>query len=273
MMAGSHVELARRRHFSAAVPAPVRALEEAGFIKGYRGLLDEKLLATGTVFAMVHLTSSRADSRRSKISSARGPLVRECWMLSGEIDFVLKCVAPDLKTFRLRRRADRPPHVRNVRPRSRCAPRKTPHGADGSEGEGLTRHRDRCLPMPGIFLHAVSLEWGVDRRRLNVICAAEHDARQKTRESTMQYMRDLFERSRDAGASKADGEQMMAPTVPMARHEKGRRHPRRRPPHPSNVGNHGASPTASSKVLMALPETKEQFGYFMIGDVPTSTPR
>jgi DNA-binding Lrp family transcriptional regulator len=25
--------------------------------------------------------------------------VRECWMLSGEIDFVLKCVAPDLKTF------------------------------------------------------------------------------------------------------------------------------------------------------------------------------
>jgi len=27
------------------------------------------------------------------------PLVRECWMLSGEIDFVLKCVAPDLKTF------------------------------------------------------------------------------------------------------------------------------------------------------------------------------
>jgi DNA-binding Lrp family transcriptional regulator len=30
---------------------------------------------------------------------AREPLVRECWMLSGEIDFVLKCVAPDLKTF------------------------------------------------------------------------------------------------------------------------------------------------------------------------------
>ena len=27
------------------------------------------------------------------------PLVRECHMLNGEIDFILKCVAPDLTTF------------------------------------------------------------------------------------------------------------------------------------------------------------------------------
>jgi DNA-binding Lrp family transcriptional regulator len=27
------------------------------------------------------------------------PLVRECHMLNGEIDFILKCVAPDLSTF------------------------------------------------------------------------------------------------------------------------------------------------------------------------------
>ena len=27
------------------------------------------------------------------------PLVRECHMLNGEVDFVLKCVAPDLRTF------------------------------------------------------------------------------------------------------------------------------------------------------------------------------
>ena len=27
------------------------------------------------------------------------PLVRECHMLNGEIDFILKCVAPDLSSF------------------------------------------------------------------------------------------------------------------------------------------------------------------------------
>ena len=26
-------------------------------------------------------------------------IVRECYMLSGDIDFILKCVAPDLRTF------------------------------------------------------------------------------------------------------------------------------------------------------------------------------
>ena len=27
------------------------------------------------------------------------PLVRECHMLNGEVDFILKCVSPDLSTF------------------------------------------------------------------------------------------------------------------------------------------------------------------------------
>jgi DNA-binding Lrp family transcriptional regulator len=26
-------------------------------------------------------------------------VVRECYMLSGDIDFILKCIAPDLRTF------------------------------------------------------------------------------------------------------------------------------------------------------------------------------
>ena len=26
-------------------------------------------------------------------------MVRECWKLSGDIDFILKCVAPDLSAF------------------------------------------------------------------------------------------------------------------------------------------------------------------------------
>src|SRR5262249_61264310 len=44
------------------------------------------------------------------------PLVRQCWMLSGEIDFILKCVAPDLKTFQaFVAELTAAPHVRNVK--------------------------------------------------------------------------------------------------------------------------------------------------------------
>src|SRR5262249_12594514 len=70
----------------------VRALERAGYIKGYRALLDEKLLGYEvTVFAMVHLTSqAEADLKAFEDFVRAQPLVRECWMLSGEIDFVLK---------------------------------------------------------------------------------------------------------------------------------------------------------------------------------------
>ncbi len=98
----TNVELARRVGISAPpCLRRVRALEEAGFIKGYRALLDEKLLGYEiVVFAFVHL-SSQAESDLVAFEDfvRQQPLVRECWMLSGEIDFVLKCVAPDLKTF------------------------------------------------------------------------------------------------------------------------------------------------------------------------------
>ena len=52
------------------------------------------------VFAMVGLSSqSRADLADFEGRVANWPLVRECHMLNGEIDFLLKCVAPDLPTF------------------------------------------------------------------------------------------------------------------------------------------------------------------------------
>jgi DNA-binding Lrp family transcriptional regulator len=98
----TNVELARRVGISAPpCLRRVRALEEAGFIKGYRALLDEKKLGYEVVvFAMVHLSSqAEADLNAFEDFVRKQPLVRECWMLSGEIDFVLKCVAPDLKTF------------------------------------------------------------------------------------------------------------------------------------------------------------------------------
>jgi DNA-binding Lrp family transcriptional regulator len=49
---------------------------------------------------MVHLASqAEADLQAFEAYVRSQPLVRECWMLSGEIDFILKCVAPNLPKF------------------------------------------------------------------------------------------------------------------------------------------------------------------------------
>jgi len=66
---------------------------------------------------MVHLTSqAEADLEAFEAFVRREPLVRECWMLSGEIDFVLKCVAPNLSRFQaFVTDLTAAPHVRNVK--------------------------------------------------------------------------------------------------------------------------------------------------------------
>ncbi len=115
----TNVELARRVGISAPpCLRRVRALEEAGYIRGYRALLDEKRLGYEvTVFALVHLSSQAEPDLAAFETFVRSqPLVRECWMLSGEVDFILKCVAPDLKTFQaFVGELTGAPHVRNVK--------------------------------------------------------------------------------------------------------------------------------------------------------------
>lgn len=98
----TNVELARRVDISAPpCLRRMRALEEAGFIKGYHADLDAKALEFNVlVFALVRLESqSGADLRRFEEQVQDWPLVRECHMLNGEIDFILKCVARDLEQF------------------------------------------------------------------------------------------------------------------------------------------------------------------------------
>ena len=115
----TNVELARRVGISAPpCLRRMRALEEAGFIKSYRALLDEKLLGYEvTVFAMVHLASQAEPDLLAFENFVKSqPLVRECWMLSGEIDFILKCVAPDLRTFQaFIAELTAAPNVRNIK--------------------------------------------------------------------------------------------------------------------------------------------------------------
>ena len=79
----------------------VRALEEAGLIAGYTVLFDEAALGfTLTAFAMVGLhNQSEADLRSFENAVLGWPMVREAYMLSGESDYILKCVATDLRAF------------------------------------------------------------------------------------------------------------------------------------------------------------------------------
>lgn len=79
----------------------VRALEEAGFIKGYHADLNKERLGFGiVVFVMVGL-DSQADGDLQAFNNLVGqwPLVREAFMINGEYDYVLKIVARDLAEF------------------------------------------------------------------------------------------------------------------------------------------------------------------------------
>ena len=98
----TNVELAKRVGISAPpCLRRVRTLEDAGYIKGYHAQVDARELGFEVqVFAMVGLQSQAENDLREFEQRCEGwPLVRECHMLNGEVDFILKCVAPDLSSF------------------------------------------------------------------------------------------------------------------------------------------------------------------------------
>ena len=116
----TNVELAQR----VGLTAPpclrrVRGLEEDGVIRGYHADLDPSKLGFAiTVFAMVSLKSqAESDLREFEDHVARLAPVRECHMLNGEIDFILKIVARDLQEFQefLTTSLTTAPHVAGVK--------------------------------------------------------------------------------------------------------------------------------------------------------------
>lgn len=115
----ANAELARRVGLSApACLRRVRALEEAGTVRGYRALLDPRALGYEVVcFAMVQLVSQgQAELEGFQDAMRRSPTVRECWTLSGDIDFLIKGVAADLAAFQaFVVELTALPNVRNVR--------------------------------------------------------------------------------------------------------------------------------------------------------------
>jgi DNA-binding Lrp family transcriptional regulator len=79
----------------------VRALEEAGIIRGYQALIDQRMAGFEvTAFVMVGLhAQAEPDLRAFENRVLAWPMVRECTMVSGELDYVMRCVAPDLTSF------------------------------------------------------------------------------------------------------------------------------------------------------------------------------
>jgi DNA-binding Lrp family transcriptional regulator len=98
----SNVTLAQRVGLSAPpCLRRVRALEEAGLITGYTALVDERALGFEvTAFALVGLhAQAEADLRAFENLVLGWPIVREAYMLAGDSDYCLKCVARDLTAF------------------------------------------------------------------------------------------------------------------------------------------------------------------------------
>lgn len=98
----TNVELATRVGLSAPpCLRRVRELERSGIIEGYHASFNLPRLGYHlTAFAFVRLESqSESDLTSFEVRARQWEIVRELHMLSGDVDFILKCVASDLVTF------------------------------------------------------------------------------------------------------------------------------------------------------------------------------
>ena len=116
----TNVELARRVGISAPpCLRRVRALEEAGFITGYHAEVEPaKLGYNVTVFAQVGVDSQSESELSAFEELVRSwPEVRDCHMLAGEADFILRIVAQDWETYQkfVTEKLTPAPNVANVK--------------------------------------------------------------------------------------------------------------------------------------------------------------
>jgi Lrp/AsnC family transcriptional regulator, leucine-responsive regulatory protein len=98
----SNVALAERVHLS---PSPclrrVKALEHDGVIKGYRAMLDREAIGLGlTVFVEVKVEGhSEEKALAIEAAVATMPEVVSAHIVSGDADFLLEVVVPDLRAY------------------------------------------------------------------------------------------------------------------------------------------------------------------------------
>ena len=116
----SNVELANLVNISPpSCLRRVKALEDAKYIKGYNADINAELVGFKvTVFAYVGLESqAENDLQIFENYISVFPEVRECHMLIGEVDFLLKIVAKDWDDFQqfLTGKLTQAPKVSNVK--------------------------------------------------------------------------------------------------------------------------------------------------------------
>lgn len=98
----TNVELSRRVGISAPpCLRRVKRLEDSGVIRGYRALLNSPALGFDVVaFCLVGLHHQSDSELKGFADRTRNwKIVRRAWMVSGESDFLLHCVAGDLGAF------------------------------------------------------------------------------------------------------------------------------------------------------------------------------
>lgn len=79
----------------------VRALLRHGVIRAIRAILDERQLGYEvTSFVSIRLESQASATLQAfEASIAAMPRIIQCWRISGDADFLLKCVAPDVEAM------------------------------------------------------------------------------------------------------------------------------------------------------------------------------
>lgn len=139
----SNVDLAK----VAGISAPpclrrVKALEESGYIKGYYAELDhEKMGYTVVAYTQISLNShAEADLAKFEELVRTWPQVRECMMVSGDIDYILKVVAEDWDSYQafVTNQLTKAPLVSGVRSALVIRPAKHEHGVPFAGAESAT---------------------------------------------------------------------------------------------------------------------------------------
>ena len=114
----TNAELAKRVGLS---PSPclrrVKALEAAGIIKRYVGIVDARAVGLPiSAFVSVSLSSQHSDGLeafQSRVTTY--PEVMECYLMTGTSDYLMRVVVPDLESYeRFTDRLTRIPGISNI---------------------------------------------------------------------------------------------------------------------------------------------------------------
>ena len=79
----------------------VRRLETAGLIRGYVGLVDQSAAGyPDNVFVRITLTSQQQDDlKRFETAVREVPEVMECYLMSGDADYLLRVIVADARDY------------------------------------------------------------------------------------------------------------------------------------------------------------------------------